>query len=1510
MSDSGDPGQESYLIERLRQLYDGADDEDRPRAAMFLGLALADRMDALLADDARRGNLAKEGLERLAESAITTPAVAAAIERLHRCRRPSTAPEPDPGPASFPLGGGDLNWDLDWGVLRGPSEASRKLVAMLPFLASMLPPEQASMRNALTTIKEVLDRFEQGHWSPEGDAALSAAIELVETGGLGAGVAVILRVAAMTIRMQRCQLTLAEGGLPDWPSLAELDRLIDQLDSADDLSVGFGAPFEAVEGVQHLYFAIAIMMRLQVSVRAPGVRRDAALLSDILRLLDRANDHLGQMPAAHKGLFQPVRAKLAEMAAALRDKFPEVAVTYREASRTAAPRGPSPAPAPAPQSAPAPTPSSAKPSPAPAQSSAPSATPSSSVGDIAAWLSNPAMSQLSPQVLDGLQILIGQAEGPVALVLTSLLLAMDTVNSRTWDPAYDDRLAELEAEAGRRSEEDQPSDSRALMAAALAIAHSARCLQRSASPRVAEHPVADDFWTVLAETESALDLAARVPGGPASGILETLSAMQHGQAAFILVELARLDVPHRTELLGRTRGHFGQIPAGMRDRMPVLGDMSLLAQLMEGSLAPDDPAVDAIIDRNPNVWDREGLDLRRALVWAARAGKSQEPQDVGTALLELQTVWIMLPAGSPMRAQLLIAMATMQNLLMIRTGHQQGADAASLSIAAVRTATNPGELRGAAHLLVTTFLLMVSRKDHSGPFPEAADALNTALTRVRPDDWVVRTTLLTAVAAAAALSAATGPEASRAAAREALADAERALPDPLPTDDWYATAQLLGNWVVAQALGLGDAKTVPLASELVDTLEAFLSTHPGFDTAATELERLREVRRQITAAAGPPVRTGGPGDQTPGDGHQPDPTAETLRQVRSQRLSAAAVRDVDALRACATDLHAALATAAADTQLRHQLDQMLGLVHADLFAYGPDEEADEYLREAVIHLNRALVSEDHDLPTVERADTLDVLARCLREVSQRHAAQPTPATAERVARAALRELADCVLVAGDRLQAVGVAARANDIVARAVGWCLADGRYRAAVDIAETGRGLVLAAVVLSGRIEEVLRGAGQPEAADAWSAGNGSGRAAALNALRETMGGSMLLSTPIGEEISVTLAATPFDAVVYLVPSAGPDSAGLTGQAILVRPANGEIEVVELPELSGPERATPLDAYLAALDRALAEFDPDVDNEDGFRGGRAGQAWTGALDEVGRWTYACIVEPLLRQISKWSLGHLPHLALVPLGQLAAIPYAAAWTDGPADGGRRYAIDDVILSYAASARLLGETARRPRRPLSERVVLVCNPDGDLPMTRRATRLLARRQYPDAKFYGTTADPNGSATIEVLLDALPAGNRAGASLLQLSTHGHAEPEPALQAAGHNWLPLASILDQAQGRAPEAPGGLVITNACLTDVTRTHYDESLTLATAFLAGGATAVIGTRWPVDDDTVAVLSLRLHYHLQLGRSPAEALRLAQLDLLRPTQVMRDTLDPQLADLSDARLSHAAAWAGHVHHGV
>ena len=189
---------------------------------------------------------------------------------------------------------------------------------------------------------------------------------------------------------------------------------------------------------------------------------------------------------------------------------------------------------------------------------------------------------------------------------------------------------------------------------------------------------------------------------------------------------------------------------------------------------------------------------------------------------------------------------------------------------------------------------------------------------------------------------------------------------------------------------------------------------------------------------------------------------------------------------------------------------MLGICHAELYWADPAERNEPTLQEAVSHLNHALTADAHATPTVEWADTLQYLGRCEREVPGWRGDSSGAGTAERTMRAALRELARCVMSAETTDQALDAATAANEIVARTVSWCVADGRPRAAIDIAKAGRGLVLASVVLSGRVEEVLRGAGNPAAADAWRAGTETGRATALNALWDTPSGEQLLNTPI----------------------------------------------------------------------------------------------------------------------------------------------------------------------------------------------------------------------------------------------------------------------------------------------------------------------------------------------------------------------------------------------------------------
>jgi CHAT domain-containing protein len=64
----------------------------------------------------------------------------------------------------------------------------------------------------------------------------------------------------------------------------------------------------------------------------------------------------------------------------------------------------------------------------------------------------------------------------------------------------------------------------------------------------------------------------------------------------------------------------------------------------------------------------------------------------------------------------------------------------------------------------------------------------------------------------------------------------------------------------------------------------------------------------------------------------------------------------------------------------------------------------------------------------------------------------------------------------------------------------------------------------------------------------------------------------------------------------------------------------------------------------------------------------------------------------------------------------------------------------------------------------------------------------------------------------------------------------------------------------------------------------LVRAFQFAGARAVIASQWLVSDRGAAVLMARLYHHLEAGAPPSEALRAAQLELLRAAPEVRAAL--------------------------
>jgi hypothetical protein len=960
----------------------------------------------------------------------------------------------------------------------------------------------------------------------------------------------------------------------------------------------------------------------------------------------------------------------------------------------------------------------------------------------------------------------------------------------------------------------------------------------------------------------------------------------------------------------------------------------------------EDPGAAAVLQDvgklNPDYHDAMGGRIAEVLARAKRAIADRDVTGIVEVLPALQDALRSLPSGHPVRAELLAVQA---NLLGLRAALGAGTQDASAALHAAIGAAEIAPLLGreqnrqVCDAVALNLVAAIAHDLQVGPFACGQHALEASLAAGLAEDAGQALRWKTGVAAALALRWPALDADARADAVRVVADAERTL-RALPAHPMtFASGFPLFVVLASLAATRGEPFSRAAVIRVLDHLEERLSV-PG---AADALASITDVGLSAMAPgmlpAGMPFPAGAAGlravlgqlrqSLTPllGPGVPPMPAPPSdgevgLRVAAALRVAARALdgREPARLGAATELLTRVIAQGVSQSGHREQVHAALGRCHAAAAGVfdgapamrgdhdSPDNPADAVqLAEAVRHLVRATTERADPLPTVEQVDLLDLQARC-------HHARGEAGPASDVARAALREVLGSVLLAETAEEALVCADRAHRISLRALWWCLQRDDLGQALAMAEAGRALVLASVVLAGRVQEQLMALGREDLATAWAGDEAAKRAAALAELTATYPGLSTVAAPDSGRIAGMVIGSSLDAAAYLVPPADPHSRD--GVLLLVGRDRGPraIALPGLVEGSG----SPVDRYRRVFAAALSAHETATEaagrhgeSAPRFRETPQGQEWSSALDRIGQWAHRTVISPLLDHVQAWNLGRPARVTLIPLGELAAVPFAAAWTEDPTrPSGRRYAIHDLVLSHIASARVLSDVARRDRLPLQQRAVLVTDPKGTLPHARVAARAVHANLLPAAVCYWPDTVPAADgATRANILAELPADGREGASLLHLATHGRAALRPldSVLEASDGLLRVGDILAQARRRDPHAPGGLVICDACLTDTTHAQPDESLTLATAFLTAGATAVIGTRWPTDDDAAAALAYRLHHALAQGQPPANALRLAQLALLDGAPPPPGTPPP----LQRPRRPQAwADWAAYVHHGV
>lgn len=127
-------------------------------------------------------------------------------------------------------------------------------------------------------------------------------------------------------------------------------------------------------------------------------------------------------------------------------------------------------------------------------------------------------------------------------------------------------------------------------------------------------------------------------------------------------------------------------------------------------------------------------------------------------------------------------------------------------------------------------------------------------------------------------------------------------------------------------------------------------------------------------------------------------------------------------------------------------------------------------------------------------------------------------------------------------------------------------------------------------------------------------------------------------------------------------------------------------------------------------------------------------------------------------------------------------------------------------------------------------------------------------------------------------RQGLRLLHFGTHAvldHRYPQRSAIVLAPGSAHEDGLLQPREVAALRLRGSVVVLAACQSAQGRVLEGEgALSLAHAFLQGGASAVVGSLWPLDDAEAAAVFDRFYHHLGRGASVAGALALAQSDRL------------------------------------
>ena len=307
------------------------------------------------------------------------------------------------------------------------------------------------------------------------------------------------------------------------------------------------------------------------------------------------------------------------------------------------------------------------------------------------------------------------------------------------------------------------------------------------------------------------------------------------------------------------------------------------------------------------------------------------------------------------------------------------------------------------------------------------------------------------------------------------------------------------------------------------------------------------------------------------------------------------------------------------------------------------------------------------------------------------------------------------------------------------------------------------------------------------------------------------------------------------------------------------------------------------------------------------------ALRNRARLLYDKLLAPAAEQLARSERA-----VVIPDGPLHYLPFAAlVMPENNPDTERdwQYFVEWKPIHIAASASVYAHLRQTPRQPPVEgdSLQIAAVGDPDFPATDRvnsnASRLLASAQE-RSLFDGLVRLPHSGREVDILVELYGPGSievlkRTNATeesvksllpkakILHFATHGVVDDERPLDSFIALTIPETleegednGILQAWELDDQSLVADLVILSACKTAMGENRGGEGIvSLGRAFQAAGARSVVASLWSVADASTAELMVRFHQRLRDGLSKNEALRQAQIELIRNTAIRVPKLD-------------------------